>query len=142
MCAEDASSCMQFLSTQVHLDQLLRCLRAAKHYTVQRQVAVARDVQSAVGGTTSAQVGASAQLHVGDDATATVGGTTVVSAQKMRFDSADAISAVAGHDLTASAKDRMTFSTAGVPVIYRSTCGVTCGVFCSPVPQFDVVQVP
>jgi|EP01043_Picozoa_sp_COSAG02_P064970 hypothetical protein len=123
-------------------DQLLRALRflrAYKRYTVLHQVAVARDVQSAVGGTTTAQVGASAQLHIGDDATATVGGTTVVSAQKMRFDSADSISAVAGHDLTASAKDQMTFSTAGVPVICRCACGdflLTCAHF------VIVVQVP
>ena len=79
------------------------------------QVGVARDAESAVGGTASVQVGAAGQIHVGDDATATVGGNTVVSTQKMQFDAADSISAIAGHDLSASAKDRMTFSTAGAP---------------------------
>ena len=115
-------------------------MQADKRYAVLRQVAVARDVQSTVGGTTSVQVGASAQLHIGDDATATVGGTTTVSAQTMRFDSADLISTVSGHELTASAKDRMTFSTAGVPDIFADAPVET---FWSPVPNFHcAVQVP
>ena len=75
---------------------------------------MARDAESAVGGTASVQVGAAGQLHIGDDATTTVGGTAVVSAQKSRFDAADSISVVAGHDLRASAKDQIALSTAGV----------------------------
>lgn len=80
---------------------------------------MARDAESAVGGTASVRVGADGRLHIGDDATTTVGGTAVVSAQKMRFDAADSISAVAGHELNASAKDRITLSTAGVPLASR-----------------------
>ena len=95
---------------------------------MQRQVGVARDVQSVFGGSTSTQVGASGQLHIGDDATTTVGGHAVASAQDLRFDAADSVSAVAGHDFTASAKDQMTLSTTG------ASLSLHCYVFCAPVP--------
>eukprot|EP01046_Picozoa_sp_COSAG06_P092054 COSAG06_NODE_38297_length_425_cov_0.641104_2_plen_48_part_01 len=47
---------------------------------------MAKDAESAVGGSASAQVGAGGQLHIGDDATATVGASAVLSAQEMRLD--------------------------------------------------------
>ena len=92
----------------------LRVLFELTCSTLLRQVAVATDAESVVGSSASVQVGAAGELRIGDDATTTVGGSAVISAQKMRFDAPDSISAVAGHDLSALAKDRISFSTAGV----------------------------
>ena len=73
----------------------------------------AKDAESVVGGSAATRVGADGLLQIGNSATATVGSSAALSAQTLRLESEDSINAIAGHDLSVSAQDDITISTAG-----------------------------